>query len=84
MLNKKQKTAAAKQKEAQKKKAEKKTEEQKSGKSAQQKQQKIKIGEMSKEDALRLLSTLPRENRNALKEALKRQYGSLSGTGKDW
>ncbi|HQH11401.1 MAG TPA: VWA domain-containing protein [Candidatus Sumerlaeota bacterium] len=55
------------------------------GKEAQaSQQQEAKIGEMSKEDALRLISTLPEENKEALKEALKRQYGGQRGTGKDW
>ncbi len=81
---KEKKAAATKEKKEQKKKAEKKPEGGKNQKTARQKQKKVKVGEMSKEDALRLLSTLPKENRNALKEALKRQYGSLPGTGKDW
>jgi Ca-activated chloride channel homolog len=65
-----------------KKETEKKAEEQKENEEQQQKQ--VKIGEMSKEDALRLLSTLPQENKEALKEALKMKHKNVTGTSKDW
>jgi len=51
---------------------------------AQEEQKKAKVGEMSKEDALRFLSTLKEENKEALKEALKLKYRSRPGTDKDW
>jgi len=63
-------------------KAEEKKEE--SPEAQQQKKQEAKIGEMSEQDALRLLSTLSDENKEALKEALKRQYKGRAGTQKDW
>jgi Ca-activated chloride channel family protein len=71
-------------KEAQAAKAEEKKDGEQSPESSEQKQEEARIGEMSKEDALRLLSTLPEENKDALKEALKLQYSRRPGTDKDW
>lgn len=78
-----QKAEEAKAQEKKKEEADKdKPEEGEEAQAAQQ--QETKIGEMNKEDALRLLSTLPEENKEALKEALKRQHQGQRGTGKDW
>ena len=82
---KRQEQKAEKAKAEENKKDESEKDEPEEGKEAQaSQQQEAKIGEMSKEDALRLLSTLPEENKEALKEALKRQHGGQRGTGKDW
>ncbi|HPB30328.1 MAG TPA: VWA domain-containing protein [Candidatus Sumerlaeota bacterium] len=43
-----------------------------------------KIGEMSPEDAMRILGTLPPEDREALKDALMRRYRRMPGTSRDW
>ncbi|MBN1901911.1 tetratricopeptide repeat protein, partial [Candidatus Sumerlaeota bacterium] len=80
----KQEEKEGEKKEEQAAKAEEKKEDDQSGEAAKQEQQEAKIGEMSKEDALRILSALPEENRDALKEALKTQYGRRPGTDKDW
>ena len=82
------------QQEAQKKEEQKKEEQQaaraeekeknEQQQTGQEEQKKAKIGEMSKEDALRLLGTLKEENKEALKEALKLQYSHRPGTDKDW
>lgn len=80
----KQEEKDAEKKEEQGEKAEEKKDEENTPDSSEQKQEEAKIGEMSKEDALRLLSTLPEENKEALKEALKLQYSRRPGTNKDW
>jgi Ca-activated chloride channel family protein len=80
----KQEEKPAEKKEEKTAKAEEKKEDEKSPENSEQKQQEAKIGEMSREDALRLLSTLPEENKEALKEALKLQYSRRPGTDKDW
>jgi len=69
-------------KEEQGKKENESKQEQQSQQQAQQ--QETKVGEMSKDDALRLLSTLPQENRESLKEALKHQYQARTAPEKDW
>ena len=80
---KKEKAEEKKQEEKKEAQAKREKEQQQQGDKDKQ-QQKAKLGEMSKEDALRLLSTLPEENKDALKKALKRQYQGRPGTGKDW
>jgi len=80
---KEEKTTAQKQEKKEKQEGDKE-EENKETQSARGEMEKTPEGEMSRQDALRLLNTLPEENKEALKRALQRQYGNLPGTDKDW
>ena len=72
------------QKEQQKKQQQQDQKQKKEEQEQAQKQPQARIGEMSREDARRLLQMLPKDNREALKKALKRQYRGRTGTKQDW